>query len=115
MGKVNCVRFNNDSSVVVSASDDNTVKLWDTRVKNNSSAQTLSDASDSVTCLDVSEFEILSCSLDKCSRLYDIRVGQMLCDFIGDELTCCKFGADYQLLLMAGRHLHGRFYLTFDA
>ena len=102
LSKVNCVRYNGDSSLLVSASDDNAVKLWDTRAKANSSVQTLSDAADSVTCLDLSEFEILATSLDKSCRLYDIRLGQLITDYIGDELTFCKFGGDSQLLLLVG-------------
>jgi mitogen-activated protein kinase organizer 1 len=36
---VNCVRYNEDSSVVVSGSNDNTVCCWDTKSRNNSPIQ----------------------------------------------------------------------------
>lgn len=36
---VNCVKYNEDSSVVVSGSNDNTVCCWDTRSRNNSPIQ----------------------------------------------------------------------------
>lgn len=36
---VNCVEYNEDSSVVVSGSNDNTVCCWDTRSRNNSPIQ----------------------------------------------------------------------------
>ena len=101
LSKVNCVRYNHDSSLILSASDDNTIKLWDARSKSNASVQTLSDASDSVTCLDTSEFEILATSLDKTCRTYDIRLGQLTSNFIGNELTYGCFGGDNQLLLLA--------------
>jgi len=38
---VNCVEYNEDSSVVVSGSNDNTVCCWDTRSRNNSPIQVL--------------------------------------------------------------------------
>ena len=86
---------------MLSASDDNTIKLWDARSKSNAAVQTLSDASDAVTCIDTSDYEILSSSLDKSSRIYDIRFGQLISDFIGDELTFCRFGGENQLILLA--------------
>jgi len=38
---VNCVEYNEDSSVVVSGSNDNTVCCWDTRSRNNSPIQVI--------------------------------------------------------------------------
>lgn len=38
---VNCVKYNEDSSVVVSGSNDNTVCCWDIRSRNNSPIQVL--------------------------------------------------------------------------
>ena len=44
LATVNCVRFNEDASVVLSGSLDNSVKLWDHRSRNIAPIQTLSDA-----------------------------------------------------------------------
>lgn len=38
---VNCVEYNEDSSVIVSGSNDNTVCCWDTRSRNNSPIQVI--------------------------------------------------------------------------
>ena len=56
---VNCVSFNEDSSVVISGSVDTTVKIWDCRTRSQYPIQTLEEAGDSVTSVDVSDHEIL--------------------------------------------------------
>ena len=55
---VNCVAFNEDSSVVVSGSVDTTVKVWDTRSRAQDPIQTLEEPRDSVTSLDISDHEV---------------------------------------------------------
>ncbi len=47
--------------------------------------QILDEAKDSVTCLEVSDHEILSGSADGRIRRYDLRLGQLQTDFIGSK------------------------------
>lgn len=56
---VNCVRFNEESTVVISGSVDGTVKCWDVKSKSVDPIQTMEETKDSVTSLDVSDHEIL--------------------------------------------------------
>ena len=48
--------------------------------------QTLDDALDSVASIYVADYEIISGSIDKHVRTYDIRVGQLRVDAIGRTL-----------------------------
>jgi mitogen-activated protein kinase organizer 1 len=79
---VNCVQFNEESTVILSASVDGTVKIWDCKSHNKDPIQVLDEAKDSVTSVSVSDHEILTGSLDQKIRRYDIRKGIMLCDHI---------------------------------
>ena len=45
----------------------------------------LDEAKDSVTSIQVSDYEILTGSADGCIRRYDLRNGKMTVDFIGSK------------------------------
>jgi mitogen-activated protein kinase organizer 1 len=66
---VNCVRFNEESTVVISGSVDTLVKIWDCKSRSQEPIQQLDDCKDSVTTLDVSDHEILVGSGDRHIRL----------------------------------------------
>lgn len=51
--------------------------------------QVMDDAKDSVTTLAVCAHEILSGSADGRMRRYDVRMGQLTCDYIGSTLQRC--------------------------
>jgi mitogen-activated protein kinase organizer 1 len=100
-GVVNCVRFNEDSSVALSGSIDGTVKCWDVKSKRQEPIQTLEESGDSVTSLDVSDHEILVGSADCRVRRYDLRNGQMLVDYVGSPVSSVSFTKDGQCLLVS--------------
>ena len=77
---VNTVRFNEDSSVIISGSVDGSVKLWDFKSNSKEPIQVLDEAKDSVSSVTVSDQQIVSASLDFAVRTYDIRKGIMVCD-----------------------------------
>lgn len=59
--KVNCVKFNQpDSTVIMSASYDATVRCWDTRSRSQDPIQVIDDAKDSIPTLQVSAQEIIT-------------------------------------------------------
>ncbi len=62
----------------------------------------LEECKDSVTCVDVSDHEILVGSADSAVRRYDLRNGQMLSDYVGSPVASARFSADGQCLLVAG-------------
>lgn len=98
-GHINSVKFNEESTVVFSASVDQSVKAWDCRSKSRDPIQVMNEAKDTVTCLCVSDHEILTASLDCYIRRYDIRKGELCTDFLGSSCTSVTFTKDGQCIL----------------
>lgn len=75
-------------SVLASASYDGTVKLWDLK---NSGAykpiQTLNDAKDSVSGVDIHGHKIVTTSVDGKLRIYDLRMNQLITDVVTEAST----------------------------
>ena len=63
-GRVNCVCFNEESSLVLSASVDSSVRIWDLKSRKNEPVQTLDEAKDVVMSIMATGHEILTASLD---------------------------------------------------
>jgi hypothetical protein len=61
--------------------------------------QTLDEAKDSVPSIEVREHEILTGSVDGHVRCYDIRMGRLRVDFIGEPVTCVSFSRDGKCVL----------------
>ncbi|XP_015585144.1 WD repeat domain-containing protein 83 [Cephus cinctus] len=99
VGPVTTVRFNEESTMAVSGSRDNAVMCWDVRSKAIEPVQTLRDAKDTISSVRVSDHEILSASFDGKIRRYDIRVGEVLTDAIGEDITCASFTRDGQCIV----------------
>lgn len=100
-GAVSCVKFNEDSSVAVSGSRDNTVQCFDIRSRAFEPIQAMKEAKDCITGLIVTEHKIISSSLDGCIRHYDLRAGEMTCDKIGEPITAMSMTRDEQCILAA--------------
>jgi len=87
-GRVNRGVFGGDEdSVIVSASFDGTVKIWDARSTSFKPIMTLGEAKDSVTDVVVWDAEIISGSVDGRIRSYDLRMGICQMDVIGNPVT----------------------------
>ncbi|XP_078575097.1 WD repeat domain-containing protein 83-like [Branchiostoma floridae x Branchiostoma japonicum] len=100
VGRVNCVKFNEESTVIASGSIDNTVRLWDCRAKSKyDPIQILDEAKDGIFSIKLSDHEILTGSVDGRVRRYDLRVGELLVDYIGSPVTCVCFTKDGQCVL----------------
>jgi len=78
-------RFNEESSMIISGSRDNSVMCWDRRSKAQEAVQTLNDAKDAISSIRVSDHEILSASFDGKVRTYDIRIGELCADYMGGK------------------------------
>ncbi|XKL59718.1 hypothetical protein PGB90_000734 [Kerria lacca] len=107
-GKVTSIAFNEESTAVVSSSEDNRVMCWDIKSRQNTPIQVLKDANDCVMKVKVTANEILTGSLDCRIRRYDIRMGELIEDYIGeydkklcfiDPVTCVTFTSDEQCVL----------------
>ncbi|KER20849.1 hypothetical protein T265_10694 [Opisthorchis viverrini] len=108
-GRVNAVRFaapfqHSESSlpspILISAGVDGMVLVWDARAKTPYPVQTMHEAKDSVTCVAFSRWQIITGSVDKCVRIYDIRRGEMTEDYVGYPVTSVSMTMDCQCLLV---------------
>lgn len=79
-GRVNCVCFNDDCSVLLSSSYDTTVKFWDNRANSFHPIDIIKGFKDSVSRVEVRGAEVICSSMDGCIRFYDIRTGTFISD-----------------------------------
>lgn len=87
-GRVNRGVFGGDGdSVVVSASFDGTVRIWDNKSNSYKPIMTFDEAKDSVTDVAIWDAEIVSASVDGRVRSYDLRMGMCQVDVIGHPVT----------------------------
>lgn len=98
---VSVVRFNEDSTLAITGSRDNTVKCFDIRSRSIEPIQTMKQAKDCITGLHVNQNKIISSSLDGCIRFYDIRAGELVCDAINVPITSMSLTSDEQCVLAA--------------
>jgi mitogen-activated protein kinase organizer 1 len=96
---VTCVKFNEDSSVALSGSRDNSIHTFDIRSRSLNPIQILKEAKDCITGLQVTSNKIFSSSLDGCIRSYDIRVGELACYKINIPITSLSMTSDEQCLI----------------
>ncbi|KAG5886959.1 hypothetical protein JTB14_011915 [Gonioctena quinquepunctata] len=83
---VTCVTYNEESTVVISGSLDNTVMCWDIKSRSQVPIQTLKEAKDCITSIQITDHEILTGSVDCSFRRYDLRNGRCDADFIGGHI-----------------------------
>ncbi|PVI04366.1 WD40 repeat-like protein [Periconia macrospinosa] len=87
-GRVNRGVFGGESdSVVVSASFDGSVRIWDCRSNSHKPIMVLDEAKDSVTDVVALDGEIVSGSVDGRVRTYDLRRGICEVDVMGHPVT----------------------------
>lgn len=98
---VNAVKFNKNSSILLSGGNDSTVRILDLKSRSYEPVQILDDAKDSITSIDISDDEIIVGSVDGWLRLYDIRMGKLHEDFLGEPLTHVCFSSDNQSVLIS--------------
>lgn len=82
-------------------SADTTINLWDARSNAHKPIQTLSEASDTVSCLHahMPTYSIVSGSYDGHMRVYDIRMGKTTVDVLAHPVTSVRCSADGNALL----------------
>eukprot|EP01038_Epipyxis_sp_PR26KG_P013112 gene13112-17576_t len=85
--KVNSIVLNEESTLLFSASYDQSVKIWDLRGSSFNPVQVLSDFKDSVTSVSITSDSILASSVDGKVRIYDLRKGQLSIDDMIDPIT----------------------------
>ncbi|KAG7380398.1 hypothetical protein PHYPSEUDO_007253 [Phytophthora pseudosyringae] len=97
---VNCVRYNADSSVLLSGSYDKTIRAWDIRARNAyMPIQILDDFTDSVTSMVLTDHEIIAGCVDGIVRTYDLRAGQLFCEHIDEPVVSVAQSPDTRFIL----------------
>lgn len=75
--------------------------LWDVNSRKLDPVQVLKDAKDSITSIQITDHEILTTSVDCCVRVYDIRMGKMIKDYIGSIITFGNITHDGQCYVLS--------------
>lgn len=97
----NSVCYGHEATTALACSVDGTVRVYDLRALNaKDPIQSLTEASDSVTCCKVYKHFIFTTSLDKNLRTYDIRKGCMSVDTLHMSLNYISVGQDGRTLLV---------------
>ena len=96
---INTIDLNDEGTVLISGSYDQTACLWDLRSNARDPIQTLSDCKDSVTCVTHTDSLIIVGSLDKCLRIYDIRKGLYYTDDLTQPITSLRLSYDNKTIL----------------
>ncbi|CAG8483586.1 6804_t:CDS:2 [Cetraspora pellucida] len=97
--RVNTVDFNAEGTVIASGSYDTTIRLWDCRSQSRMPIQILEEAKDSITSLQISQYEIVSGCTDGNIRTHDVRMGTLLTDLISHPVTSVSVSNDFNCIL----------------
>lgn len=89
-----------EDSVLVSGSDDRSVRVWDVKSRNANPIMVFEEAGDSVSSIVVREEEIIAGSVDGRVRSYDIRMGLCTEDTMPAAVTSLQVTGDGQALLV---------------
>ncbi|KAJ9617083.1 hypothetical protein H2200_000804 [Cladophialophora chaetospira] len=101
MSRITCVAFAGEGdSVIVSGSDDMSIRLWDVKSRDTRPIMVLEEAKDGVSSLVVSGCEIIAGSVDGRVRSYDIRTGKVTVDVMPGSVTSLDFSRDGRTLLI---------------
>ncbi|KAJ1881155.1 hypothetical protein LPJ57_001788 [Coemansia sp. RSA 486] len=93
--RVDCVAINKEASVVVSGSFDKTVAVWDIRSMQHMPLQIMDDAKDGISCVAMTDTEVIAGSIDGSVRTYDIRAGKQVTDTMGQPVVSLRtFSSD---------------------
>ena len=101
--RINCVAFaGQDDSVLVSGSDDTSVRLWDVKSRDAKPIMVLEEAKDGVTCVIMpgNGYEVVSGSVDGRVRSYDIRLGKVVVDTFAGAVGSLEVSRDGKMMLV---------------
>jgi len=100
--RVNACAFSAEGdAVLATASYDKTVKIWDNRSHVKDAMQTLSEFTDSVTSVVMTDHQIIAGCVDGKLRTFDIRAGQLIVDHICQPITSIALSNDGNCVLSA--------------
>ncbi|KAK7850178.1 wd repeat domain-containing protein 83 [Quercus suber] len=92
-------QFNEYSSVLVSASYDQSFRAWDCRSHSTESIQIIDSFSDSVMYVCLKKSGSIGGSVDGTVRTFDIRIGREISDDLGQPVNCISMSNDGNCIL----------------
>ncbi|CAK0884025.1 unnamed protein product, partial [Prorocentrum cordatum] len=92
--RVNALAHGPDEAVLLSASADKSVRIWDLRTRERRPIQVLSDATDAVLCVCAAGDEIATGSVDGSLRRYDVRMGLLVTDKLLQPIGSVSYSSD---------------------
>ena len=99
--RINAVSFAGvEDSLLVSGSDDRSVRVWDVKSRNSNPVMVFEEAGDSVSAVVVREEVIIAGSVDGRVRAYDVRMGLCTEDVMPYPVTSVQITGDGQALLV---------------
>ncbi|KAJ1398573.1 WD40/YVTN repeat-like-containing domain superfamily [Sesbania bispinosa] len=98
-GEVNGVKFNEYSSVVVSAGYDQSLRAWDCRSHSTEPIQIIDTFADSVMSVCLTKTKIIGGSVDGTVQTFDIRIGREISDNLGQPVNCISMSNDGNCIL----------------
>lgn len=97
--RIRTVAYNHLNNIIMSGSEDATLKLWDTRSSSSEPIQTLKQFKDTVVSVRSTRDQIIAASLDGILRTYDIRCGALYSDNIKDPILSMDISQDDSVTL----------------
>jgi mitogen-activated protein kinase organizer 1 len=97
--EVNAVKFNDYSSVIVSAGYDRSMRVWACRSQSTAPIQVMDTFLDSVMSVCLTKTEIIGASVDGTVRTFDIRIGREISDDLGQSVNCISLSNDGNCIL----------------
>lgn len=98
--RITCVSFTAGDSILVSGSDDRSVRLWDVKSRDAKPLMILEEAKDGITSLVCRDTEIIAGSSDGRIRSYDARMGRCSVDVQPGPVTSLCLGRDARTVLV---------------
>lgn len=99
--RINACELACDGQVLLTASDDESVCAWDLRSRSPRPIQKMKDFKDSVSSVTVAGDAIVTASVDGCVRYFDMRMGQVTVDHVGEAITSLQMSNDDQCVLVS--------------
>lgn len=101
IGKLNCCELMGDDSILLTGGYDKHVRIWDLKSHTHRPVQELKEATDSITCMALTDDTIITGCVDGNIRTYDVRMGRLTTDLIHAKISSINLCLDNSLLLVS--------------